>query len=389
MSYICHWSEFWKWSFTHILQNNSFTFLAFFVSLNTHFSRFSWTNWRQELSLWILENLQRQTHGWLETFCQCRILCSLVVGWRTSSGGKGPHTHGRRYECKLSQRCEDYWSWQFCEAGRGNGPGFWTCCAVFISYILPHCIAITSFPSFFWRFNFCCNDISAGSWLFISCFFFTSFLQKRDTDQLKQSCLSFQLSPEQRKNLGIQYVESGAKRAVETRLLSFLTYNHYHLPMYAKPGVVWGHFLVCLFLRKLFVSICPVMQFMSFFKTVWCGWMHQHLPPGEKKFVKNLSVQRHTFWAHFVLTMFVRCAICNPSSRTHCDTVLALNICAFTLAALPRKTIKFSFAFSLFILYMWEFTAETICEGILDISNRKKIVKIIWHKENVHACGEK
>ena len=48
----------------------------------------------------------------------------------------------------------------------------------------------------------------------------------------------FQLSPDQRKNLAVEYGETGAKRAVETRLLSFLTYNYYHLPMYAKPGMV-------------------------------------------------------------------------------------------------------------------------------------------------------
>ncbi|OWF50418.1 cilia- and flagella-associated protein 61-like isoform X2 [Mizuhopecten yessoensis] len=34
------------------------------------------------------------------------------------------------------------------------------------------------------------------------------------------------------------YRNSGAKRAVETRLLSFISYNYYHLPMYAKPGMV-------------------------------------------------------------------------------------------------------------------------------------------------------
>jgi len=35
-----------------------------------------------------------------------------------------------------------------------------------------------------------------------------------------------------------RYVSSGSKQTVETRLLSFLTYNYYHLPMYAKPGMV-------------------------------------------------------------------------------------------------------------------------------------------------------
>ena len=48
----------------------------------------------------------------------------------------------------------------------------------------------------------------------------------------------FQLSKAQRKNLSDDFGESGAKRAVETRLLSFLTYNYYHVPMYAKPGMV-------------------------------------------------------------------------------------------------------------------------------------------------------
>ncbi|XP_074649430.1 cilia- and flagella-associated protein 61-like [Tubulanus polymorphus] len=41
-----------------------------------------------------------------------------------------------------------------------------------------------------------------------------------------------------RQALQDEYKNSGAKRAVETRLLSFLTYNDYHLPMYAKPGMV-------------------------------------------------------------------------------------------------------------------------------------------------------
>ncbi|CAG2250100.1 Cilia- and flagella-associated protein 61 [Mytilus edulis] len=34
------------------------------------------------------------------------------------------------------------------------------------------------------------------------------------------------------------YQETGTKRAVDTRFLSFLSYNYYHLPMYAKPGMV-------------------------------------------------------------------------------------------------------------------------------------------------------
>ncbi|KAK3738961.1 hypothetical protein RRG08_006528 [Elysia crispata] len=46
------------------------------------------------------------------------------------------------------------------------------------------------------------------------------------------------LSEQQRKELLMAYVSTGAKRAVETRLLNFISYNHYHLPMYAKPGMV-------------------------------------------------------------------------------------------------------------------------------------------------------
>lgn len=42
----------------------------------------------------------------------------------------------------------------------------------------------------------------------------------------------------QKKQLLEIYASSGSKRAVETRLLSFLSYNYYHLPMYAKPGMV-------------------------------------------------------------------------------------------------------------------------------------------------------
>lgn len=42
----------------------------------------------------------------------------------------------------------------------------------------------------------------------------------------------------QRKELWDSYGKAGAKRAVETRFLSFLSYNYYHLPMYAKPGMV-------------------------------------------------------------------------------------------------------------------------------------------------------
>ena len=48
----------------------------------------------------------------------------------------------------------------------------------------------------------------------------------------------FQLSDSQRGELVELYKKSGAKRAVEARLLNFLSYNYYHLPMYAKPGMV-------------------------------------------------------------------------------------------------------------------------------------------------------
>ncbi|EDO37268.1 predicted protein [Nematostella vectensis] len=46
------------------------------------------------------------------------------------------------------------------------------------------------------------------------------------------------LSKDQRRNLSDNYVSSPAKKAIEQRLLSFLSYNGYHLPMYAKPGMV-------------------------------------------------------------------------------------------------------------------------------------------------------
>ncbi|XP_076463469.1 cilia- and flagella-associated protein 61-like [Babylonia areolata] len=46
------------------------------------------------------------------------------------------------------------------------------------------------------------------------------------------------MSEAQRKQLKEFYGSSGSKRAVETRLLSFLSYNYYHMPMYAKPGMV-------------------------------------------------------------------------------------------------------------------------------------------------------
>jgi len=46
------------------------------------------------------------------------------------------------------------------------------------------------------------------------------------------------LSDGQRKELMTAYMSTGAKRAVETRLLNFMSYNQYHLPFYAKPGMV-------------------------------------------------------------------------------------------------------------------------------------------------------
>ncbi|XP_053397247.1 cilia- and flagella-associated protein 61-like [Mercenaria mercenaria] len=46
------------------------------------------------------------------------------------------------------------------------------------------------------------------------------------------------LSDGQRDELQQLYKSTGAKRAVEARLLNFLSYNYYHLPMYAKPGMV-------------------------------------------------------------------------------------------------------------------------------------------------------
>lgn len=46
------------------------------------------------------------------------------------------------------------------------------------------------------------------------------------------------LSDGQRGELLQLYKSTGAKRAVEARLLNFLSYNYYHLPMFAKPGMV-------------------------------------------------------------------------------------------------------------------------------------------------------
>lgn len=46
------------------------------------------------------------------------------------------------------------------------------------------------------------------------------------------------LNEQQKKELLMAYISTGSKRAVETRLLNFISYNYYHLPMYAKPGMV-------------------------------------------------------------------------------------------------------------------------------------------------------
>jgi len=46
------------------------------------------------------------------------------------------------------------------------------------------------------------------------------------------------LSSTQRANLQDNFTGSGYKGLSEKRLLSFLGYNQYHLPMYAKPGLV-------------------------------------------------------------------------------------------------------------------------------------------------------
>ena len=48
-----------------------------------------------------------------------------------------------------------------------------------------------------------------------------------------------QLSKDQRSILTDSYVASTAKKAIEQRMLGFLSYNSYHLPMYTKPGMVW------------------------------------------------------------------------------------------------------------------------------------------------------
>jgi len=46
------------------------------------------------------------------------------------------------------------------------------------------------------------------------------------------------VSLQQRATLREDYSKTGQRKAVEARLLSFLSYNYYHLPMYAKPGMV-------------------------------------------------------------------------------------------------------------------------------------------------------
>ena len=46
-----------------------------------------------------------------------------------------------------------------------------------------------------------------------------------------------QLNEGQRGLLKARYLNSGTKRAIETHLLNFMSYNYYHLPMYAKPGM--------------------------------------------------------------------------------------------------------------------------------------------------------
>ncbi|XP_071962157.1 cilia- and flagella-associated protein 61-like [Antedon mediterranea] len=47
-----------------------------------------------------------------------------------------------------------------------------------------------------------------------------------------------ELDKQDRQYLANEFGDGGSKRAVETRLLSFLSYNYYHLPVYAKPGMV-------------------------------------------------------------------------------------------------------------------------------------------------------
>ena len=42
----------------------------------------------------------------------------------------------------------------------------------------------------------------------------------------------------QRSTLANHYEQTGRRVDAEGRLLSYLCYNYYHLPMYAKPGMV-------------------------------------------------------------------------------------------------------------------------------------------------------
>ncbi|XP_072032047.1 cilia- and flagella-associated protein 61-like [Amphiura filiformis] len=60
-------------------------------------------------------------------------------------------------------------------------------------------------------------------------------LEEKVRDLIDQD---LQLQKQDRKFLTDEFTSTGSKRAVETRLLSFLSYNYYHLPMYAKPGMV-------------------------------------------------------------------------------------------------------------------------------------------------------
>lgn len=46
------------------------------------------------------------------------------------------------------------------------------------------------------------------------------------------------LASQQKQAAHMRFEEDGFKRNIETRLLSLLSYNYYHLPMYAKPGMV-------------------------------------------------------------------------------------------------------------------------------------------------------
>ncbi|XP_030854264.1 cilia- and flagella-associated protein 61 [Strongylocentrotus purpuratus] len=62
-----------------------------------------------------------------------------------------------------------------------------------------------------------------------------SSLEEKVRELISQDLL---LESHDRKYLAEQFDQQGNKRAVETRLLSFLSYNYYHLPMYAKPGMV-------------------------------------------------------------------------------------------------------------------------------------------------------